>query len=166
RGTRCASTCRSATTGTATTAAAWPSAPATWPSSCAACSGDAPATHRRPAVRPQALERMVTMLFEPYRNEPFADYSDPETLARFKQTLADVEGQLGRQYPLVIGGRKVETGEWLESYDPSRKSRLVGRAAKGKAAHIEQAFEAAEKAYEGWSRLSMEARARTLMRLA
>jgi len=109
---------------------------------------------------------MVTMLFEPYRNEPFADYSDPETLARFKQTLADVEGQLGRQYPLVIGGRKVETGEWLESYDPSRKSRLVGRAAKGKAAHIEQAFEAAEKAYEGWSRLSMEARARTLMRLA
>src|SRR5690606_30227055 len=50
--------------------------------------------------------------------------------------------------------------------DPSRKSRRVGRAAKGKAAHIEQAFKAAEEAYEGWSRLPMEHRARTLMRLS
>ncbi len=106
------------------------------------------------------------MLFEPYRNEPFADYSDPGTLAEFQATLKRVEQELGRDHPLVIGDQRVTTGEWLESYDPSRKARLVGRAAKGKAAHIEQAFAAAEKAYEGWSRVGMEHRARTLMRLA
>jgi len=106
------------------------------------------------------------MLFEPYKNEPFADYSDPETLAEFQAALKSVEAQLGREYPLVIGGQPVTTGEWLESYDPSRKSRLVGRAAKGKAAHIEQAFKAAEEAYESWSRIGMEERARTLMRLS
>ncbi len=106
------------------------------------------------------------MLFEPYVNEPFADYSDPDTLAEFKATLAKVEEQLGQEYPLVIGGEKVTTGDWLTSYDPSRKERVVGRAAKASESHIEQAFEAAEKAYAGWSTLSMEARARTLMRLA
>src|SRR5690554_6931754 len=106
------------------------------------------------------------MLFEPYKNEPFADYSDPETLAEFQATLKKVEQELGQDHPLVIGGEKVTTGDWLESYDPSRKSRLVGRAAKGKGAEIEKAFEAAEKAYEGWSVLPMEHRARTLMRLA
>ncbi len=106
------------------------------------------------------------MLFEPYKNEPFADYSDPETLAEFQATLKKVEQELGQDHPLVIGGEKVTTGDWLESYDPSRKSRLVGRAAKGKGAEIEKAFEAAEKAYEGWSVLPMEHRARALMRLA
>ncbi len=106
------------------------------------------------------------MLFEPYKNEPFADYSDPETLAEFQSTLKKVEQELGRDHPLIIGGEKVTTDAWLESYDPSRKDRLVGRAAKGKSGEIEKAFEAAEKAYEGWSRLPMEHRARTLMRLA
>lgn len=106
------------------------------------------------------------MLFEPYKNEPFADYSDPDTLAEFKATLKKVEGQLGQDYGLVIGGKQVVTGDWLESYDPSRADRLVGRAAKGKAEHIEQAFKAAEEAYESWSRLPMEHRARALMRLS
>lgn len=106
------------------------------------------------------------MLFEPYVNEPFADYSDPDTLAVFKATLADVRTQLGRDHPLIIGGEAVTSGEWLSSFDPSHKQRLVGRAAKGKAEHIEQAFGAAYAAYEGWSRVSMEQRARTLIRLA
>ncbi len=105
------------------------------------------------------------MLFEPYVNEPFADYSDPDTLAAFKATLADVKTQLGKDYPLIIGGEAVTTGEWLSSFDPSHKERLVGRAAKGKAEHIERAFDAAYSAYESWSQVSMEKRARTLIRL-
>ena len=106
------------------------------------------------------------MLFEPYRNEPFADYSDPATLAAFKEALESVRGQLGRDYPLTIGGAPVTTGEYLESHDPSRKDRLVGRASKAGPREIELAMDAAWTAYGPWSRWSMADRARLLVKLA
>ncbi len=83
------------------------------------------------------------MLFEPYRNEPFADFTDAATLAGFQRALAAVKGQLGRDYPLTIGGKQLVTGSYLDSYDPSRKERLVGRAAKAGPREIELAMDAA-----------------------
>lgn len=106
------------------------------------------------------------MYFEPYRNEPYADFKDPITLDRFQAVLQRVLGQLGRTYPLIIGGEAVDTPEHLASLDPSRPERVVGHAAKGKAAHIEQAFDAAYRAYDAWSALPMEHRARLLVKLA
>lgn len=104
--------------------------------------------------------------FEPYRNEPFLDFSDPEVLASFRLTLDDVRDRLGRDYPLVIGGEPVHTAERLDSLDPCFPDRVVGRASLGKAEHVEAAFAAAYEAYEGWSRLTMLERARYLVKLA
>ncbi len=106
------------------------------------------------------------MLFEPYRNEPFADFSDPATLASFQRALAGVRAQLGRDYPLTIGGEQVVTGSFLESYDPARKDRLVGRVAKAGPREIERAMDAAWEAYADWSRWGMAERARPLVKLA
>ena len=105
-------------------------------------------------------------LFEPYRNEPFLDFADPDVAARFRQTLAAVKGQLGRDYPLVKGGEKVHTAERIDSLDPCFPERVVGRASMGKAEHIEAAFDAAQRAYADWSRLTMAERARYLVKLA
>ncbi|HEX7039654.1 MAG TPA: L-glutamate gamma-semialdehyde dehydrogenase [Trueperaceae bacterium] len=104
--------------------------------------------------------------FEPYRNEPFLDFSDPDVLASFRLTLDDVRDRLGRDYPLVIGGEPVHTAERLDSLDPCFPDRVVGRASLGKAEHVEAAFAAAYEAYEGWSRLTMLERARYLVKLA
>jgi len=106
------------------------------------------------------------MLFEPYLNEPYLDFSDPVTLERFRATIESVRSQLGRDYPLVIGGERVGSGEWLTSGDPCRPDRVVGRSAKGKAEHIDRAFAAAQDAFDGWSRLPMAHRARILVKLA
>lgn len=106
------------------------------------------------------------MLFERYRNEPFSDFSDAATAASYRAALAAVEAQLGRDWPLVIGDSRPETGEWLESFDPGKSDRLVGRAAAAGAAHIERAFDAAEAAFKVWSAVSMADRSRALMRLA
>lgn len=106
------------------------------------------------------------MLFTPYTNEPFADFTDPATLASFKAAVADVAGRLGRDYPLTIGGAAVTTGAWLESFDPSHKRRLVGRAAAAGPAEIDRAMDAAWEAYDSWSRWSMAERARLLVKLA
>jgi 1-pyrroline-5-carboxylate dehydrogenase len=106
------------------------------------------------------------MLFEPYRNEPFTDFTDPAAQEAYRQALAKVEGELGRDYPLTIGAARVETGDWIESFNPGRKEQLIGRAAAAGKREIDQAFDAASAAWESWSALDMADRARALMKLA
>ncbi len=106
------------------------------------------------------------MLFTPYKNEPFSDFGDAAVSDELKAALSLVESRLGQEWPLVIGAQKVNSGEWLDSFDPGQSDRLVGRAAAGKAEHIDRAFDAAEAAYATWSAFSMEDRSRALMRLA
>ncbi len=106
------------------------------------------------------------MYFEPYITEPYADFSDPDTLSRFQDVLEQVRSQLGRDYPLIIGGQAVVTGRYLTSIDPCNVDVVVGRSAKAGADEIEQAVAAAQEAYAGWSILPMEHRARALVKLA
>ncbi len=108
----------------------------------------------------------MTQIFEPYKVEVYSDFSKPENINVYKQALEAVRSQLGRDYPLIIGDQKIETGEWLTSVNPSNLDVIVGRSAKAKRKEIEKAFDAAYKAYADWSRLPMEYRARALVKLA
>ena len=105
-------------------------------------------------------------LFEPYTIEPYSDFSKPEVIESYQKALAEVRNQLGQDYPLIIGGEKLETGEWLESYNPSCTQEIVGRTAKGKKKQLERAMDSAWDAFESWSQLPMDHRARALMKLA
>src|SRR5215207_5615105 len=70
---------------------------------------------------------MQKMKHEEFRNEPFTDFSQEENARAFREALAKVQAELGREYPLVIGGERVETGDILESRNPARKTEVVGR---------------------------------------
>ena len=106
------------------------------------------------------------MLFEDYRNEPYSDWTDPTNRKTFEGILADVREQLGQDWPLIIGGERITTGRWLTSVDPGDTPRVVGRSAAGGKEEIDRAFDAAQAAFGGWSRLPMAHRARALMKLA
>lgn len=106
-------------------------------------------------------------LFEPYRIEPYSDFSQTEVVEAYKEALERVRAQLGQDYPLVIGGERVSTEHgFLESLNPSKTSEVVGRSAKAKRKEVERAMNAAWDAYASWSQLPMEHRARALMKLA
>jgi 1-pyrroline-5-carboxylate dehydrogenase len=106
------------------------------------------------------------MLFEPYRNEPFTDFTRPEAQEAYRQALARVQSELGRDYPLILDGKEVTTGAWIESFNPGRSEQLVGRSAAAGEREIDQAFDAAGTAFSSWSRLEMADRSRALMKLA
>ncbi len=108
----------------------------------------------------------MTQIFEPYKTEAYSDFSKPENITAYQQALEKVRKELGRDYPLIIGSEKIETGEWLSSVNPSNLETIVGRSAKAKRKEIEKTFNAASKAYAEWSQLPMEHRARTLVKLA
>ena len=43
----------------------------------------------------------------PFVNEPITDYKKPENLQGMRDAIALVRSQLGREYDLVIGGKRV-----------------------------------------------------------
>jgi 1-pyrroline-5-carboxylate dehydrogenase len=101
-----------------------------------------------------------------FQNEPSVDFSVPATQDAMKAALAAVESQLGQRYPLIIGGKRIETGEWITSVNPGNLDQVVGYAAKGRPSDVEDAIAAAETAFKSWRRMSATGRVSVLLKMA
>ena len=98
-------------------------------------------------------------------NEPFTDFSREETARKMRAAIEKVRGQLGREYDLIIGGKRIKTPDKIKSLNPAKPSQVVGIHQKAGAEHVEPAMQAALKAFESWSRTSAEERASLLFRV-
>jgi 1-pyrroline-5-carboxylate dehydrogenase len=106
------------------------------------------------------------MMVPEFVNEPLTDFGSEPAQRAFKAALARVEAERDREWPLVIGGERVITGEWIVSMNPAQKGEVIGRVASGGTAEAERALEAAWRAYPDWSRTPADDRARVLLRAA
>ncbi len=98
-----------------------------------------------------------------FRNEPFVDFKAAENIRKMKEALELVGGQLGQEYPLIIGGHRLKTDGKIRSLDPSRPARVVGVHQKAGSEHAEQAMQAALRAFDFWSRSSVGERTSLLL---
>jgi 1-pyrroline-5-carboxylate dehydrogenase len=101
----------------------------------------------------------------PFVNEPPVDFTREENARKMRSAIEKVRGQLGREYDLIIGGQRVKTGDKIRSLNPARPSQLVGLHQKAGKEHVEPAMNAALKAFESWSRTSIEERASLVYRV-
>jgi 1-pyrroline-5-carboxylate dehydrogenase len=101
-----------------------------------------------------------------FKNEPLTDFTKPENKSAMEAALQKVQQELGREYPLVIGGERITGLPTFESINPSHKSQILGRFSKGKGEHVEKAVDAAWKAFESWKRASVDTRAGVLVKAA
>lgn len=101
-----------------------------------------------------------------YVNEPLTDFSQPAERAAFEKALAKVKAEIGRTYPMIIGGQQVTTGETFASLNPSRPAEAVAHFQSGDASHADAAIEAAARAFETWKRVPAQERARYVLRAA
>ncbi len=101
-----------------------------------------------------------------FRNESFTDFSKEENARAMREAVERVKSELGREYPLVIGGERVETGNILESLNPSKKTEVVGRFHKATEELARTAVERANETFKTWSRTPPEERAALLFRVA
>ena len=95
----------------------------------------------------------------PFKNEPFIDFSREDNARKMRSAIEKVRGQLGREYDLIIGGKRVRTTDKIRSLNPAKPSQVVGIHQKAGKEHVEPAVNAALKAFESWSRTSVEERA-------
>ena len=94
-----------------------------------------------------------------FKNEALTDFSKPENKSAMEAALRKVRDELGREYPLVIGGERITGLKTFDSINPANKYELLGRFQKGTTAHVEKAVEAANAAFESWKRASVDTRA-------
>jgi len=99
-------------------------------------------------------------------NEPYADFADPRTRALADVALAKVRSEFGRNYDLLVAGRRVSTGPKLTSLNPSHPSEVVGIHTKADAALAREAVEAAWRFFPQWAGTPAEKRIGMLVRAA
>ncbi len=114
----------------------------------------------------EAPPRLQVRLHEgPFVNEPSVDFSREDNARKMRSALEKVRGQLGREYDLILGGKRVRTAEKIKSLNPAHPSQVVGVHQKAGKEHVEPAMNAALKAFASWSRTTVEERASLVFRV-
>src|SRR5436305_6885253 len=101
-----------------------------------------------------------------FRNELSIDFSKSDNARHMRAALDHVRGQLGREYDLVIGGRRIRIADKIRSLNPARPSQIVGIHQKAGVEHVEPAMQAALAAFETWQYASVDERTGVLFRTA
>jgi 1-pyrroline-5-carboxylate dehydrogenase len=100
-----------------------------------------------------------------FENERLLDFSQEENARKMRAAIEKVSSQLGREYDLRIGGKRIRTEAKIRSLNPARPSQVVGVHSKAGKEHVESSIAAAHKAFLAWSRTSVEERANLLFRV-
>ena len=117
------------------------------------------------ATRPKK-ERQGPGGLPPFGNEPMVDFTRADHRQAFPEQLAAVRAQLGRTYPLYIGGADVTTGDLLPSVNPARPSEVVGHICQAGPAEVSKAIAVAKGAFPAWRDTDPRVRADCLFRAA
>jgi 1-pyrroline-5-carboxylate dehydrogenase len=101
-----------------------------------------------------------------FRNEPFTDFTKEENAQAMRAAIESVKAQLGKEYPLVIGGERINTGSTLDSINPANRTEVVGKFHKANQELAERAVDEAFKAFQTWRNVPSDERAQLLFRVA
>lgn len=101
-----------------------------------------------------------------FANEVYLDFSKPAIAAKQRAAIDAVRKKFGKEYPNIVGGKRVVTKAKTTSTNPANPSEVIGVFQKCGAEDAEKAMKAALKAFETWKNVPMKERAQVLFRAA
>lgn len=101
-----------------------------------------------------------------FRNEPFTNFNDPVNKQAMLDALAKVKAELGKEYPLVIGGEKIFTEKKVKSINPGNIDEVVGIQSQADQELAEKAIQIALETFKTWQYVDPQARAGYLFKAA
>ncbi len=104
-------------------------------------------------------------MVEPFRTEPYSDFSAAEPRAAYLEAIDTVTSKLGGHVPVIINGKPVATDDRIVSVDPAHPDVVVGTTGSASRAEAQLALDAAKAAFRGWSRRSAHERAEYVHRI-
>lgn len=120
-----------------------------------------PSEHAKTATKQKQAEDA-----DGFQNEPLTDFSLEESRTKMQAALEEVEDQFGKEYPLLINGRAIDTKATITSRNPSHKSDSLGTVSSASADDAIDAIDAARRAFPAWSRTEPQYRAEYLELIA
>jgi len=105
------------------------------------------------------IERAALRAKTPFKNAALIDFTKEENRQAQMQALEQVKGELGRTYPLIIGGQKITNKDTFASVNPSQPDQVIGYFSRATVEQANQAVQAAATAFESWKRVPAEERA-------
>ncbi len=121
---------------------------------------------RRAGRRKRSSAPASAEALPPFRNEPVFDYGLGDNREAMARALSEVKRSFGRELPIVVNGRAVETGQVLPSVNPSRIDQVVARQHQARTEDAEAAIQAARSFFPTWRDTDCVERANMLMRAA
>ncbi len=110
--------------------------------------------------------RTTTAVLPEFQNCPLTDFSVQANRHAQEAALQKVQSELGRTYPLIIGGEKITTAETFTSNNPAHPAQIIGVMSKATVELANQAVEVAARTFETWKRLPAAERAAYLFKAA
>ncbi len=101
-----------------------------------------------------------------FRNEPVLDFSNPSIVRKQRVALERVRASFGKEYPNIVGGKKLISEGKTLSLNPARPKEVVGIFQKSGVDHAELAITVASKAFETWKHVPPLKRAQYLFKAA
>ncbi len=114
----------------------------------------------------KVFESVASRAQTPFTNEPLTDFTNDKNRQAQLEALEQVRRELGRTYPLVIGGQHITSEETFASLNPAQPDQVVGYFARATIEQTNQAVQAAAEAFETWRRVPAPERARYLFKAA
>lgn len=90
----------------------------------------------------------------PYTHEPFTDFTLEENKQLMLDALKKVEADLGKEYPLIIGGERIMTEDKIVSVNPANKEEVIGYVSKANKELAEKAMKVADERFQSYWRIS------------
>src|ERR1700681_3834546 len=104
----------------------------------------------------KVFENIVSRAQTPFINEAVVDFTKEENRRAQAGALKQARSELGRIYPLIIGGKKITNGDTFASINPSQPDQVVGYFARATVEQADQAIQVASSTFETWKRVPAE----------
>jgi 1-pyrroline-5-carboxylate dehydrogenase len=101
-----------------------------------------------------------------FKNTTYLDYALDANRQAMENALKLVEAQASREYPLLIDGKEVRTGELLKSHNPCAKTQVLGTFHMAGKKEVDLAMQAAQRAFDSWKHVDPKERAIVVFKAA
>ncbi|MGQ9705891.1 MAG: L-glutamate gamma-semialdehyde dehydrogenase [bacterium] len=101
-----------------------------------------------------------------FKNTEIIDFSLEQNRRKMEEAIKRFSSEIGREYPLIIGGEKVFTEKKFDSINPSLKSEVLGKVSLANRELADKAVRTAYERFEEWRRTNPDERTRILLKAA
>lgn len=99
-------------------------------------------------------------------NEPDTDFTLSFNCKQMQRALDEVRKSIGGKYPLIIGGKRIETKDWTDSINPSKPSETIGKFALATTNDADNAIKIAKDTLQTWQETPIQKRSEILANAA